>query len=171
MKASRPSFDMTGISGLDQHEPRAALWTVRASAQSSRTRFRLCLPFRLHSAGNWTTANPRLLDQTADNRIAVHVTELLDPFVFIVHEKVVVASLPERPLFAPHRHRELECVDDAGNHAFDRLTDHKVNVLRHDNITGYYEAVTFAHAVQRILEKITRIRSAQILAPVKTTKC
>jgi hypothetical protein len=72
--------------------------------------------------------------------------------LFVVQEKVVIPRFPERPLCAPHRHRELERVDHAGNHAFDRLSDQKMNVLRHDDITGHHEAVTLSHPLQRILE-------------------
>ena len=61
-------------------------------------------------------------------------------------------------------------MDHAGNHALDRLSDQKMNVLRHDDITGHHEAVTLPHALQRLLEKITRLRRAQILEPVIATE-
>jgi hypothetical protein len=43
---------------------------------------------------------------------------------------------------------------------FDRLADEKMNVLRHDDITGCHEAVTLTHPFERILEKIARLRRA-----------
>src|ERR1035441_6016235 len=45
-----------------------------------------------------------------------------------------------------------------------------MNVFRHDDITGYQEAVTLPHTLQRILEKITRLRRAQILEPLIATE-
>ena len=45
-----------------------------------------------------------------------------------------------------------------------------MNVLRHDDITGHHEAVTLTYALQRILEKIARLRRIQILEPVIATE-
>jgi hypothetical protein len=61
-------------------------------------------------------------------------------------------------------------VDHAGNYAFDRFADQKMNVLRHDDITRHHEAVTLPYPFKRILEKIARIRPAQILEPVIATE-
>ena len=61
-------------------------------------------------------------------------------------------------------------MNHAGNHAFDRLADEKMNVLRHDDITGHHEAVTLAHSLQRMLEKIARLCRAKKLKPVITTE-
>ena len=44
-----------------------------------------------------------LLDQAALDRVAVHIAKFLDPLLFVMNEKVVVARLPERPLRAPRR--------------------------------------------------------------------
>jgi len=78
--------------------------------------------------------------------------------------------LPERPLRAPHRHGELERMNYAGNRTFNRLADEKMNVLRHDDITGHHEAVTPPHPLQRLLEKIARLRCSQMLKAVKATE-
>ena len=83
-----------------------------------------------------------------------------------MHKKVIVASLPERPLRAPHRHGEFERMDHAGNHTLARLADEKMNVFRHDDITGHHEAVMLPHPLQRILKKIAHRRRAQILEAV-----
>jgi len=61
-------------------------------------------------------------------------------------------------------------MDHAGNHAFDRLADEKMNVLRHDDITGHHEAVTPPHPLQRLLEKIARLRRSQMLKAVIATE-
>jgi hypothetical protein len=45
-----------------------------------------------------------------------------------------------------------------------------MNLLGHGDITGHHEAVTLAHPLQRILEKIARLRRAQILEPVIATE-
>ncbi len=45
-----------------------------------------------------------------------------------------------------------------------------MNVLGHRNITGYDETVTLPYPLQRLLEKIGRLRRAQILEPVITTE-
>ena len=61
-------------------------------------------------------------------------------------------------------------MDHAGNHALDRLADRQMNVLRHDDITGHHEAVTLPHPLQRVLEKVARLRRPQILEPVIATE-
>ncbi len=70
----------------------------------------------------------------------------------------------------PHRHRELQRVNHAGNRGLRRFADQKMNVLRHDDITGHNKAVAGPHALQRFLEEITSSRRAQMLEPVITTE-
>jgi len=82
----------------------------------------------------------------------MHVAQFLDSLLLVVLEKIVIPCLPEGPLRAPHRHRELERVNHAGNRAFPRLAYQQMHVLGHDNIAGDHKPAAQPHALQSLLE-------------------
>lgn len=53
----------------------------------------------------------RSLDKAADDRVAMHITQLLDVLVFGEDVEVVVTGLPERPLAPPQRDGKFDRLD------------------------------------------------------------
>src|SRR5260221_148788 len=103
--------------------------------------------------------------QTADNGIAMHVTQLLHPLLLCEHDEIVKAMLPNMSLGkrnlpqgglpwihpGPTPIQQLPCerlFQDLHHHrgiAALRLAEQKMNVLGHQNVSNHHETVPAPH--------------------------
>jgi len=113
----------------------------------------------------------RFLNQSALDRIAVHVAQLLHPLLFVVNVEIVVPRLPEWPLPALNRHRQFQRLNCFAQKCFLWFTDQKVNMFRHDHISADHKIVTEAHGLQRPLEQAARRRNSEMRKTLITTEC
>jgi hypothetical protein len=70
--------------------------------------------------------------------------------------EVIIARLPERPLPALHRYRELEGLNRPREQTPARFAHQQVDMFGHDNIRGDKKVVAAAHGFKRTLEDISR---------------
>jgi hypothetical protein len=110
-------------------------------------------------------------NQTALDRVAMHVTQLLDALVFVVHVKVVVAREPKRPFSALNRHRQLEGLNCRGKLGLFGFADLKVNVFWHDYITTDRKVVPPTHRFERTLKKAARRCRAKVRQSTEAAEC
>jgi hypothetical protein len=106
------------------------------------------------------------IDQASYDRIAMHVTELLNALGFGVDVEVIVTALPKRALASLDRDRKLERLKGCRKHHVARLTQEKMNVFGHDHVSGDEQPVSNAHGFERSLEQIARRGRTEIRLPV-----
>ncbi len=100
----------------------------------------------------------------------MHVAELLDAFLLVVHKKTVKPRLPEGPLRAPHCHRQFERVNQAGDRAFLRFAHEKVNVFGHHDVSRNDKSVSEPGTFQGVFKQVARQGVAEMLKAMETTE-
>ncbi len=94
----------------------------------------------------------------------MNVAQLLDAFGFAPHIEVVITREPERPtlrLAQLPRDVLLEHLQRDREFRPLRLGHEKVNVFRHDHISGDVESVPLAYGFQGLFEDVAGAGSAQ----------
>src|SRR5208282_6595014 len=124
----------------------------------------------------------RVPDQLADDRIPVHVLQLLFPLLRAPHVEVIKPPLPEARQFGPglgkpeaqlRRGRRATLPSQGpGDTLFQdlqhrrrrpifRLADQQMDVLGHDYIAHQQKAVALAHLAERLDEQVPRSHSSK----------
>lgn len=104
------------------------------------------------------------------NRIAVYIPKLLHALAFGINIEVVVAGLPEWPLFATHSDGQLQGLESFGKNGIPWLAEQQVDMLGHDNISGHPKVVSHTHCLKRSFEEVPRFRSAQVRLAAMATE-
>src|SRR5579864_4174975 len=115
-----------------------------------------------------------VLHQSASHRIAMYVTQLLNPLTLAPHIEVVIPRLPKRTtLRKPQLSRDILLQHLQHNRQLSplRFTDQKMNMLWHDHITVDIELIPASRLLQRALEFITRRRGSQQRLSVVAAEC
>jgi hypothetical protein len=102
------------------------------------------------------------LRQPTFHRIPMHIVQLLQPLITRVNIKVVISSLPEVPLLAPSRHRQLQRLPANIQRGNARFTHQQMNMLRHNHIPHYLKLIPAPNTIQPILKQISSSRHTQI---------
>jgi hypothetical protein len=92
--------------------------------------------------------------QTAIDRVAMNVAELLCSLVGTPHVEIVIAGLPERTLAAADRNGELKRLNRSVEGAGFWLVDEQVNVLGHDDVCEYEEFIPLPDSFKCGLEEV-----------------
>lgn len=108
--------------------------------------------------------------EAAFNWIAVHVLQLLDPFVVSEDVEIVVAGLPERTFREASGDRDFQGLQSFRQEIVGRFTDEQVNVLRHDDVAEDFELAMAAGALERVEEDVSCGRSVEVGFAVVATE-
>src|ERR1035438_10156537 len=138
---------------------------------------RLDLYCALHARRVVTEAGPwpvlRLLDQSALDRVAVHVPQLLHPLPLVMHIEIIVPPLPEPDCSARLQFsrclllQNLQGYRQRGAH---RLANQQMNVLGHQYVACDDHPVSPPHPFKLPLEDLVSPGSAQQRFPSITTE-
>ncbi len=139
--------------------------TDRFKPQSS-----LVLAPRSDSSGSSTTTNLQAVPPTPLHRIGVYILEFLHPLSPGVHVEIIVACLPERPLFGSLPHRNLQRLQAHGKQFSGRLPQQQMHMFRHHHVAKDVEMIAAMYRFQRIFKQISRNRSIKIREPVVATE-
>ena len=97
----------------------------------------------------------RLGDEAAFDRIAMHVLQLLDPFITSKDVEIVVAGLPERTLRKASGGGDLQGLQGFRQEIVGRFADEQVNMLRHDDVAENFKLVMAAGALEGVEEDVS----------------
>jgi len=127
----------------------------------------------------------RRFHQAAFHRVAMDVTELLDPLVRCTDVEVIVPSLPNAlwaaldwftpvlpaPLanYAP-REPEFQRLHGGGQRALRRLAHQQMNVLGHHYVCQHYPAIAPPYSFQHFEQQVPTLRGCQQRLPVVATE-
>ena len=124
-----------------------------------------------------TKARPRpvsrFFNQSPIDRIPMHITEFFDSLLFVMHTEIVVPPLPEldfAAFFQLARGQLLQHLKRNRQRRLARLTYKQMNVLRHQDISGYDKAVPRTHGLKFKFEYAIRTRPRQQRLPPITTE-
>jgi len=103
----------------------------------------------------------------------MHVPQFLNTFHLVVHVEIIIPPLPETSLSAPlHLARSVlfQNLHHNSQGRFQRLANQKVNMLRHQHVSGDDEAVPLPHRLKFAFEDTPRRLAFQERLPSITTK-
>lgn len=114
----------------------------------------------------------RLLDETASDRIAVDVYQLLDPLCVSENVEVVIAGLPE---LRPRAFEEFGRLSFEGSKRVVEamqfwFAEEQVDVLRHQDVGEHIELVATAESFQHVQEDDSGVIVVEVGEPVIATE-
>jgi hypothetical protein len=150
-------------------------WAPLQFAPPPRSPLRLDLNHTKLSRSEVPAAPPpivlRFRSQTPDNRIPMHINQLLHPLLLRKHIEIVIPRQPKsRPVSLELlRSRPFENRDRFRDCSVTRLTHQQMNMFRHKHIPGNPEVVISANVLQRRFKNLHRMRFEQERLAIRAT--
>src|SRR5690348_5843451 len=116
----------------------------------------------------------RALHQPPPDRIAMDITKLFCLLGVAPHIEIVVAGLPERATLRATQapgNVLLQHLQRDGKFGSLRLSQQKMNVLRHDHVSGNVKAIPLAGIFKGFFKQVASVRGGQSGRASIATEC
>src|SRR5271165_1548713 len=112
----------------------------------------------------------RFRNQPSPDGVSMNIAQFLHELVVFRDVEIVIMRLPEGSFPASHRNRQFEGLDRPGQKRARRLVYQQMDMLRHDDVTGYHKQVAEANSLQGIFKEFHRRKGGQVRTTMITTE-